>query len=95
LREDCLAKSEHGEDVHAIRLFKLIIWNVLKFFVSPLEGGIVYKDVDIPERIDGFAGYGLANSRLADVPGKEQGPSTGFGDETFRLASVGLSEFLP
>ena len=59
VREDRLAEAEHGEDIYAIRFLELIIVNVLEYFVGPLEGGIVYKDVDGAERIDGFPGHSL------------------------------------
>jgi hypothetical protein len=59
-------------------------------FVSPLEGSVVHKDVDSAERIDGFPGHGLADSRLANVAGKERGLTTGFGNKTFGLLGVGI-----
>ena len=90
LREDRLAEAEHAEDIYAIRFLELIIGNVLEFFVGPLEGGIVYKDVDGAELIDGFPGYSLRYGMLANVAGQEHGFATGFGNETFGLPSVRL-----
>ena len=43
-----------GEDIHAICFLEFIIRDVLEFFVTPLEGGVVHKDVDGAERVNGF-----------------------------------------
>jgi hypothetical protein len=88
LWEDRLAKAEHGEDIYAIRFLELIIGNVLEFFIGPLEGGIVHKDVDGAERIDGFPRHSLGYGMLANVAGEEDGFAPGFGNEPFGLASV-------
>ena len=88
LRKERLAESEHGEDIDVIRSLKLTIRNVLEFFIGSLEGGVVYKNVDRPECVDGFPGHGLADGRLANVAGKKHGPSTGFSNKAFGLSSV-------
>jgi hypothetical protein len=59
LREDRLAEVEHAEDVHAIRFLELLIGNVLESFIGPLESGIIHKDVDNAQSIDGFLRYRL------------------------------------
>ena len=58
------------------------------------KAALFTRIVDSAERIDGFPGYGLADSRLANVARKEHGLATGFGNKTFGLAGVGLLERL-
>jgi hypothetical protein len=60
--------------------------------VGPLEGGIVYKDVDGAERIDGFPGHSLGYGMLANVAGEEDGFATDFGNETLGLPGIRLFE---
>ena len=69
--------------------FRMIcIGDVLEFFVSPLEGSVVHKDVDGAERVDGFPRHSLGYEPFADIAGQENGFATGFGNETFGLLGI-------
>src|SRR6516165_3765432 len=80
------SQPEHGENIYAKRFLELIIRNILEFIISSLKGGIIDKDVDCAERIDGFPSHRRAYALLSDVTGEQDGFASRLGDQTFGLA---------
>jgi hypothetical protein len=59
----------------------ICIGDVLEFFVSPLEGSVVHKDVDGAEHLDGFPCCSLGYEPLAEIAGQKNGFATGCPEE--------------